>query len=534
MRVAASLLLLCAFAAAEDIYCRVAYVAKDAVYVDAGAARGLRPGDLGVIRRNGQEIAAVEVITTSKSQARLRILRRTKEPIPGDRAIFARRDGETTSTPAPEKKTAQKKKNETEEFVPLLERQKQAATATAERNIFHGRLTAAALAHLDNESGNFDYTTFLLGSSGMLDRIGGTPWALRWSGNLSYRGGSAFDNSELKGARLDLYEFAFLRRVAQDASVRIGRFLPRTLATAGYFDGVDAEFGTRRFRLGGALGFKPTRDDLSPSADEPTALAYVTFSSGTPGATHYSGTVGLLVSLFKGDLDRTALLFDQFFRSGKFHARASGEIDFDVNSSMVTTGTRLTRLNSYAAWGVLEALTLRIGADRWERLDTGAERAILGIFDPTLFDDGFWRTFVAFDLTLAARWRIDAEVALISTDGAGSTTHWRAALNYLDPFGIQGGTLTLTIYNMEGFDGTGVGGQLSAFLPLSGARWMIHPSLGLRAFDAANGGSLDLTDFRLRVEYTASNRWSFRGGVTYLVGESVDSFLFEIGLTYRW
>jgi len=510
--------------ALQDVVCRVSYVSAGALYVDAGVDRNLRPGDVGEVRRDGERIAGVEVVSVSRSSARLRTLDGAA-PLPGDTVHLRAR---VPAGPEPEPDPEPKADNG--DFVPLLEKQKQQIKVGPKGNIFHGRVSLDQRFQGDS-NGNLGYWMTLLGSSGSLDRIAGGPWALRWFAKASVREGDAFENSPLQGARLDVYEF-FASRPLQGGNgfLRLGRLLPRGLAAAGYVDGAQAEtLVGGRARVGGVLGFKPARDDLSPSFDQPSALAYATLESGTRGTSYYSGTFGALASWFTGDLDRAALLLDQFFQGGHdFRADLSAEIDFDVGASMVRSGTRLTRFNLDLAWDAAKPVTLRAGTDHYQRLDNRATRDALGIQLPA-FDRGFWRYFGGATVRVHPRVRLDGELIFLDDPDDGLTTNWRAGVFWTDPFGVAGGSLSFNAYSVETGVGDSVGGVLNATFPLSGGRWLIAPSLGLRSLE-----QVDVTDVHLRAEYRASAQWSFRGSLSYFFGDSVDSALLDFGLVYRW
>ena len=503
-----------AFAADDEIAARVAYVTPDGLYVDAGAERGLLAGDIGIVRRDGKEIARVEVVAVSRTSARVRVHSFSEDPTAGDAVYFRRRA--VAEKPEPEVKRPQ----EQEPFVPLLERQRKRPEASRSTNIFHGRINWRQYLHLDG-NGDLDYWTTVVGVHGSLDRVSGTPWRLDWSGNLSARGGSAFDMSSLEGARLDLYELSLRRPMEDGGFIRIGRFLPREISNAGFLDGAQIErVVSETLRLGGIVGLKPTRDDLAPSFDEPTAVAYATFAQGG-----YSGTFGLLGGWFDGSLDRTALLFDQHYETeSRFRIDASGEIDFDVGAAMVRSGTRLTRFDVYASLPVSGRVTLRAGADHHERLDNRAERAGLGSIDPAFFDAGFWRHFAGASFEPIEKLHVDAEVAVIDSEPV-----WRLGVTRRDIFSLPGASVSLTLYSLSGMDEDGFGGLASAYLPFRNGRWTLSPSLGFRSL-----GSLDVTDVRLRAEYRASQRTSLFAGLAHSLGDSADSTLLEFGFTYRW
>lgn len=507
--------------------CAVTQVTADGFYADAGSERGLQGGDTAVVLRDGREVARAEVMAVAGASARFRLLSGAVEE--GDRVrvrVRAAPVPEAVPAPKPEKPAAP------EAFVPLLERQNKRLAGEGRANLFHGRLSLAQLFHADNE-GDLDYWTTILYADGSLDRIGGGPWALRWSGNLSARGGEAFEGSTLEGARLDLYELSLGRRLEKGGFLKLGRFLPNALPAAGYFDGVHAESAPGRgLRFGGILGLKPTRDELDVSADEPTAVLYTTLEAGERARSHYSGTLGVLGSLWEGDPDRAALLIDQSYEAGtRFYLNSSLEVDFDVGGAEFRTGTRLTRGDAQATFRVGRSLSLRAGFDHWEQLDTRAERDALGVADPALFDSGFWRYWGGFGQELPGKLRLDAEVASIHPEPEDPL--WRVTLTRRDPFGANGGYASLTAYNLEGASGDGIGGLFGAYVPLGRGRWSVFGSAGFRSIDDS-GTSFDVTDVDLRLEYRPTPRWDLHVGAQHSFGEGLDSTLLEVGLGYRW
>lgn len=262
----AAILLLTAsvvFADAE-VLSRVSHVTAEGIYIDAGRGRGLRNGDVGIVRRDGKEIAQVEVVATARVSARLRLIGTvTQRPVAGDMVHFAPRAPEAKDEPEPDAKKKKKPASE-DEFVPLLEEYARRAKLTTKKSIFHGRLSLSQLIQTDNNGEN-DFFTTLLGTSGSLDRIGGSAWSMRWFGNLSVRGGDAFAESTLDGARFDVFEFTLARRFERGGFLKLGRVLPREVSAAGAIDGAQVEAPVGSTRLGAIVGLKPTRDDLSPS-----------------------------------------------------------------------------------------------------------------------------------------------------------------------------------------------------------------------------------------------------------------------------
>jgi hypothetical protein len=520
--------LLAATAAAEEVRGKVTQVVADAVYVDVGSDDGLAPGDAGEIVRVDARIADVEVVTVSASQARLSVLRRTRRILVGDEVVLRTRAKKKSEEEADAKRPPDERP-----FEPLLERQKRRAEPTAERNIFHGRVSVQQLVQSDSE-GDLDYAITQLSSDGMFDRIAGSKWSLRWSGNVYYRTGEAFDDSELDGGQLIVFDLAVARPLGDGGYFRFGRFLPRTLTSAGYFDGADVEIPVgENTRLGAALGFRPTRFDLTPSLDEPSGLFYSSYRAGKRRDAYASGSYGILVSAYDGNFDRAALLLEQVAELGKARLDATATIDFDVGGAEFRDGTNLTQLDLFLSWRVTRAVTLRGGTDHWERLDTAAERDRLDIIDPLLYDDGYWRTWVGAVFVLPWRLRLDLEYSSINSDTGPTTTPWRVTLEHFDPFGLPGANVSFTVYSLESFDGDGYGGLFNMNIPFAGGKWMLRANAGARYFDQEDV-EFDVTDVRVNVDYLPGGGWQVSGGVQWLGGTALDSLLVELRVDYRF
>jgi len=532
-----AVLLLAATTRAEGrgLDCVVTYVAADGVYVDAGSAQGVAAGLTGTLYRGAKELGRVEVVAASRSSARVRLVDRPAElPRAGDRVRLEIPDAATAEKPPADESTPDEGRDAArpgatndDTFEPMLEKFARLAETSGPRNIFHGSARIRELLHRDAEH-DLDYSTALFGTSGSLERIGGTPWALRWFGNLSYRSGSAFDDSDLKGERLDVYELSFARKLDGGGLLKLLRFLPTQLPAAGYLDGLQWEQPSGdTWRLGVLAGLKPDRLDLAPSTKEPTAAAYATWDSG-----RQSGTVGLLGSLFEGELDRTALLIDHsLLPTPGVTLLTSAEVDFDVGAGVARSGTRLTRFDFSGRAQVTAPLALRAGVHHYERLDNRAERDAIGSVDPALFDTGYWRYSVGGDWYVVPTFSLDGEVAVIRPSEQDSGLHWRAGATYLDAFGVRGASLGVSVYNLAN-GGSGYGGQLRGSLPLG--NWYVLAYAGFRTIDETGGDTFDVTDVSARVEYRWSRHWTAFAAVTLLGGDGLDSTLLELGLDYRW
>jgi len=521
-------LLLAAAAAAEperaEVTAKITYLVPEGAYVDAGTDQGLGAGETGTVLRDGKPVAKAEIIATSSRSARVRVY--DGEARLGDLVRFEA----VAPAPAPPPEEAPKKPEQAQPFVPLLEQQKATARGAGPRNVSHGWVTLNQYI----QTGSFDdfYRTSL-SSSGDIQRLWGKPWAFDWSFNLSGRGGDAFMDSVLEGARLDVYELALSRRLGETGFLRFGRFVPKALPSVGYIDGAIVEQRLSTHLRGGAiLGFLPTIDDLTPSIDAPTAVVYGTLVSGDRKGDHFTGTLGAMTALYEGDLDRLAVPFDMFARIGRLDLSADGLVDFDVGAQQFTSGTRLTELNADATLRVAKGTRLRGGTDYYENLDDAWSRAGLPYLDPLVFEGSGWRYYVGATQNLPAHMTVDVQFTFINAPDTGDLTNWYATLTKWGIFGSDVASVSLSVFSIEGLDVGGLGGRLTAYVPLG--KLTLQGGVGFTAFDPDVATEFDVTDVNFFASYQLSRKWTVQGGVTAAVGDSADYVGFDLGVTYRW
>jgi hypothetical protein len=383
-----------------------------------------------------------------------------------------------------------------------------------------------------------DYSVTHFSSSGSLDRIEGSKWSFEWSGDLAYRDGDAYRyNSDYQEPRLDLYMGSFQHPLADDGFLRLGRFLPRELPGIGYVDGVQGQIHRgEHISLGAVAGFKSDRNNLDFSMDEQLLAGYATFEAGKRPGPYYSGTAGILATLYEGQSDRLALLFDQRAGVGPlFTLYSTAEIDFDVGGAQTRTGTNLTRLDVYAVSRLSSDLTFRAGLDHWQRPDNRAERDLLVYEDDRYFDDGYWRYWVGSDQGLPWNLRFFEEIAFIDSQTDDYDPQWRVGLTRTGLFSWQDAGATFTVYNLVANGTDGYGGRLSAYLPFMKHKLFIQPMAGFRTLEVEpQSREFELTYLSLRINGRLSPKWSLLGGFTHSYGDSIDSTLLDLGLRYRW
>jgi len=540
-------------AAAETaVLGRVTQEVADGVQVNIGTEQGLYQGLLGALRLYDGRVFEFEVLNAGRNSSLLHLaalspgeslLGRTVElafePVLPEQTDAPGKDVEKTIASQPTQKPNDRpsESEETAQFVPLLAPPRQAPDISRPANVSHGRVQIHQMLQTDSETDQ-SYSVTRMSSSGSIERIGGSPWSFEWSGNLRYRDGDAYQyHPDYQDPQLYMYEAMFQRLIDDGGFLRFGRFLPRELPGIGYVDGLQGE--SRRgehLRIGAVAGLKPGRIDLETSADEPVAVGYTTFETGDQDRSYYSGTVGVLGSLYDGEANRLALLFDQRAGFGpNVTLYSTAAVDFDAGAAETRGGTRLTRLDVYGVAKVTSSIRLRAGVDHWERPDNPAERDLLVVDDDRYFDNGYWRYWVGSDQRVTRNWRFSEEVSFIDSDGDDDGPRWRVGLTRTGFFGLPDASVTATIYNLSGDAVDGYGGRVSGYLPLMDRKLSVQPMAGFRMLDTdPQADDFTLSYLSLHLDGRFSKHWSLFGGGTYSFGDEVDSRLFEVGLRYAW
>ena len=540
-----------AAAEGETVECQVLDRTAEGVYVDTGTKAGLEKGATGWLRRNADPIARFEIVEASSDQSYLRPTGGKPIDLPraGERIVLIL-DAPLKAQPKPgsPSETIRDRSQSDAPFVPLLappDLMNQASTDVL--NVLKGRITLRSVFQLASDE--HDFASTRLGTSGSLDRIEGTPWSLEWSGDAVWRDGESYQTNRFhEELALYTYRFFISRRFDDKSFVRFGRFIPLELPSAGYLDGGQYDMVVNdRWRAGVIAGIKPDRDDLGLSMKEPTLVGYGTFQTGKVGERYYTGTAGLLLSLFDGEFDRFALLADQRLDLKKLSIYSSSEIDADVGGAVERDGIRLTRWDLFANYSATERLDLRGGMDHFELVDTAGERDVIevgGLETRDFFQDSYWRYWVGLTRRMAWKLRLDAEAAYLTSE-ADNAFRWSASITRegLPRLGLSDGSATVLVYNLVGVRGQGYGARLSANLPFLKQRLVIQPALYVRFYEfesgtdnffASDSEHFEVTDLSLRAFWTISKRWTATCGAAYTLSSGPDRVFVDLGITFRF
>lgn len=519
----------------------ITYRIEEGVYVDIGSSRGLVQGTKGQLVLEDGRALVFEVIQAAGSSALLRLDGQAAslvgalevQPV---KLVFETNGKDAEPEASVSTKTGNGTVKETAPFVPLLAPAKQAPVITQSSSVSHGNIGVSHSLQTGTDNGQ-DRMVTRISTSGNIERWFGSGWSVNWSANARYRSGDGYmDHPEYETIQPLVYSAMMQHPLAGDGFVRIGRFLPYELPGVGYLDGAQIETDSGGlWRWGVMAGLKPDPVKLEITADEPAVVGYATLEAGSRRSTYYSGTAGLLASLYQGEANRLALLWDQRANLGtRFNLFSTAQIDFGIADTTNST-SQLSRFDLTASYRLLQDHTLRAGADHWQRTDTPAERDRFEFIDDTLFDDGYWRYWVGGRHRLPLKLSLNEEVAYTISDASDDAVRWRVGLTRTGLFDWQTANLAATLYNLEAMGSDGMGWLLSAYLPFVDGRYAVRPAASMRWLDPDTGGDgFTVSYYALYLDARINKSWLVTGGITQTLGDSADATTFDLSLRYSW
>lgn len=550
----------------------VVYQSEEGFYIDAGENVKINNGDIGVVRKQGVDIAVVRVVQVGRRSSFVEIITVLQQTSlkAGDPVFFESRvqnldvpdekgkvldrviiGNELETAPTPENefkkgtpdprpstttlKTAQ---NKEDEFVPLLALPPVKRIAVArEKNIFHGRLRARQIYQTIHNDHTDDWAS-RLDSDGSIDRIQGSLWSMLWSGNVSYRAGDSFVTAtDYHDPQLHVYRFMTHRKLEEGGFDSLGRILPVQLPGMGYIDGGHFErILSSSWRFGGMAGAKPDRRDLGLSGRELVSGIYTSLDMGDPAGYSYSSTWGLMQTLFVGQADELGLLWDQRATiTPKLNLVSTAQLDMDEGQGRSGRFFRVPRGDLYMNAPVLSDLSFRAGFSHFERPDTAAERDMSGGDATSILDSSYWRYWLGSNQNLPWSLQLDEELGFTRTHETYSQGMWRLSLSRSGLWLIPQGSLTVSMYNLDTFEGDGYGFTCSGIAPLFQNRLDITANGGFRykSIDGS-GKKLKTNDYSVHVDWHLSRVWDLTAGISRVFQDNITSTVADTSASYRW
>ena len=513
-------------------------VSDDHLRIDIGRDAGLVGGDVGSVVRDGEQVAVTEVVWVDIGFTELRILNRTSDPRTGDRVLFDRTGRASQSAQPPSQTRAGPLAAATtqEAFVPLLAPPEMKKTALArEADIFHGTLRAREVYQLDSPSQGW-YSASRLDSNGSVERIGGAPWSFVWSGNASERTGSVPSSAD-DYRRIQPHAYVLMLSEKFDSGfLRLGRFLPNELPSIGTTDGAQAERTlSPSLSVGAAAGLRPDRLNQGFSDRESIGAAYATVQLGQRGGAYYSGTLGGFQTVYRGEHDETALLWDQRAEFGpKLSINASAQEDFDTGAAVVDKTPRLVRGDASLNSVLTAHISAHGGASHYEPVDTWAQRDLMNSATGYL-NNGYWRYYGGLSETLPWKLRADEDLSTTYTSQNFATSLWRLGLSRQGLPGLPEGSVHATAYNLYNPAGRDYGGTLSVDTPLFAEKLSLDANLGAHwGPTSSSPRALWLSDFGLHAVWRVSRAWTAELGASRFYQAPIISSTYSGSVGYRW
>jgi hypothetical protein len=363
-RVVIAGLLLCAAARAEEEArtAIVTYVTTSTVYVDLGSEGGVRPGDVGEIRRGGTSTTRVEVTAVSSKRAVCRRSDPDVEVLLGDVVRFAGAGERVVEAPAPAPTSP-----------PVLRRHR--------ARPWRGRVDIQYLGLIDDSSFDRGYSEPGLG----LRLDGAVGHGVRLSADMRAR--RTYRASEDEGRTRVYRLFGDWSRSEHGPRVALGRQISTSIASVSIFDGLLAEWRGHRWSGGAFSGTQPDPESWGYSSDIREHGVWVE-RGGAPGEDRrWVATLAAIGSYAGSTIDREYLALQGRWASPRVDAYGVQELDVnrgwksDAGESAVSFTSALVS----ARWRVSERWSVDGGSDSRRQIRLYADR----VTPETEFDDDY-------------------------------------------------------------------------------------------------------------------------------------------------
>lgn len=215
---------------ADELRATVKYVSASAIYLDAGRASGIQPGDRGWIMRGGDTLAAVETTYLSESSTACKVISSLGEVKPGDAVVMV------VSAPPPAEAPPSPRELPPPSPAPGWSAQPVKPQPTSQWKV-KGRAAAQIYFQDDLTASNFDYNQPSLSLQSEISHIRGFTINLRMRARRTNRstGSSEWDNR--------YYEASFKGKSTRyPLTWSVGRTTPGRVSGVGYLDGLAGDY----------------------------------------------------------------------------------------------------------------------------------------------------------------------------------------------------------------------------------------------------------------------------------------------------
>ena len=329
-------------------------VNASSVYIDRGAADGLREGDVVAVQRDGQEIGTLQVAYAATHSSSCTVLASTASFASGDRV------GYRSETPIATD-------------LPQTGKPKLAMAGHGDGGLnLHGTLAAEWRSFTDDSEAGEDFTQPAFAAHIDGDNLWGRPLDLRLRVRSKYSQRSReIDEERPQDEWLHrVYEAALVWNCPKfPYRLSAGRLYNGDLPGAGNWDGLEFQYNFGpRWSAGALSGYTPGLINSAFDKDKQTYGAYLLFHDGALGDNRYRGSLGW-VGQYDGHVAsrefinmRNTIQYEQL----SVYQTLEFDMNRDWREEAQGESSTLSRLNAGMIYRVTLALRLRLSYDRWD------------------------------------------------------------------------------------------------------------------------------------------------------------------------
>ncbi len=352
---------------------RVTYLSGQSVYIDAGSARGVRPGMAIEVLRGGAPVADLEVTVVSTSRASCRIVRSSVELVVGDLVRF--------HAAAPVVAAGDSSDSS------------RAVTRTPPRHAralgLHGRVGARYLLSRYGGGAEGDVTQPSADVRLYGEHIAGSPVGVFVDARARRTTTTQSDASDVDGSTR-VYQLAVqVNPVGSPARLTIGRQFATTLSAINLFDGATLAFDRARWSVGVLAGTEPDQLNMGYSTEYRQYGAYTQLHNAPGAHRTWSVTLGAIGSYAHGESNREFLYVQGVYVDRRLSVFVAQEVDHNSQWKQDLGESAISPTSTFATVRVraTDVLSLFAGVDNRRQV-----RLYRDFVNPeTEFDDSFRR-----------------------------------------------------------------------------------------------------------------------------------------------
>jgi hypothetical protein len=494
-----ALILYTVTAFASEVRAVVTYAAADGVYLDQGSVLGLAVGSEGVIRRNGQTAARLQVQYISEHLSSCKILENPGNLVVGDEVVFQI----NASSPVPTAKSAASSHETAGPPAPLMR------SLSGRSTKLTGRIGLQFFGQDDRTAMNYDYAQPAAVVRLRLESLFGSHYSL----SVDTR-----SRRSIMPARLQSRSYREWDHRVYDVSIAcddpgaqlqfgVGRLVANHISGIGYIDGAIASYKLAdHVSVGGFGGTEPDLTTADFRTRNTKAGGYVYYQGGESTSSRLGLTLAGAGQYSNGQIDRE-FVYQQtdYILGSKLTAYESAELNVNRGWKLDADHSRVELVNLLAniRYAPFRGFAVNLGYDNRTNFRTLETRSI----PDSLFDSA-----------LRQGYRLDTEVRLplslhlnlrsgLRTDGPGGSLSKNGSAD----FG------TYNLFNLQ----TGLGVRASGFTDRYTNGLQRSAFMSQTVFSKVNLG-LEAGRNQYRFGGTIGNRredW-FRANVDFMLGRA--------------